>query len=247
MFPALAKEFDRPEPLATAHYQMRQAALDTLRKAGPDELISCYLETADVWHPNLRSLDVHDRRRSIRNDRKYERRAAKPYDGRWVEYVDCGRRSRGWCDWRGRSARLLACQGPPPAGWGRALENVQPNSLLNDPIAAKSQWSRQGKGSKKVHHAVYNSGTRPPTSITLSDWYRVLKVLRDIARETQPWPNAAPEKAALIDDAVTFLDKIGERAELEHRPVRPGARTPVVGTRCGGLSIVCWSSSSTGS
>jgi hypothetical protein len=81
---------------------------------------------------------------------------------------------------------------------------------LNDPLAAKAHWPRQGKGSRKVHHAVYHAGDPPPETVGLWDIYRAVKALLDLLRDTKPWPNASPEELKLLEEAEALLETVGE-------------------------------------
>ena len=207
VFMVLAKEYELSGPLATAHYEMRQEALGQLRSAGIDRVVCCHLEQlkggAQIYvHSKFWIVD--DRFVSI-GSTNVGRRSHTTDTELNVSMVDATLQQgeiAGLPRQVGKFARDLRLR-----VWAEHLN--LPESELADPIAAKAKWPRQGRGSKKVHHAAYHSGAPPQAVLGLSDWYEFLKALREIARQPAPWPNATSEELALVESATLLLDTVG--------------------------------------
>ena len=208
VFLVLAKAYDLFWPLSAAHYQMRKSALDTLRAAGAGRVTCCHLEqlksdTQIYVHSKFMIVDdrfvtIGSTNVGLRSHTTDSELNVGLVDNKLVDGEMGGVRVRV-CEFA-KELRLRI--------WNEHL-NI-PISELQDPIVAKASWPRQGKGSKKVHHAAYHSGELPSQQIGLWDIYRAVKALLDIFRDTQPWPNATPNEMTLLEDAVTFLEAVGE-------------------------------------
>lgn len=207
VFLVLAKANDQGGVVATAHYEMRQAALEMLRSAGADRVTCCHLEqlgsTTQIY-VHSKFMIVDDRFVTI-GSTNVGRRSHTTDSELNVSIVDTALED-GVIG--GTTVRV--------AKFARALRRRVWNEHLNvpidelaDPIAARARWPRQVKGSRKVHHAAYHSGVPPTTPITLADWYRLLKALRDLARLPTPWPNVTADDVLLVESAATTLETLG--------------------------------------
>ena len=204
----LAKEYDLPV-IAIAHYEMRRMVLATLRKAGGDKLVCCHLEQSGsskqiYVHSKFMIVDdcfvaIGSTNVGLRSHTTDSELHVGLVDSDLIEGIIDGRKVQV-C----RFAKELRIR-----IWKEHL-NV-PDAALLDPIAAKSQWPRQGEAGRptKVHHAVYHSGDVPPRETTISDWYNALKVIRDFLKQPQPLPNISRDELGLIDEAVQLFDRIG--------------------------------------
>lgn len=208
VFIVLAKTYDLPWLFATAHYQMRKAALDTLRAAGRERVLCCHLEQqksdtqiyvhskfmiVDDRFVTIGSSNVGHRSHSTDSELSVALVDNKLTDG------EMGGKNVPVCEFA-KDLRLRI--------WNEHL-NI-PISKLQDPIVAKALWPLQSKGSKKVHHAAYHSGEPPPEQIGLWDIYRGVKALIDFLRDIQPWPNVSPDEMALLEDVEKLLEAVGQ-------------------------------------
>lgn len=209
VFLVLAKEFDAGGLLSAAHYEMRKSALDAVRGAGVDRVVCCHLEqqsSATQVYVHSKFMIVDDRFVTV-GSANVGRRSHTTDSELHVSIFDTAHipgRMNGQPVTVCKFAKELRTR-----VWNEHL-NV-PESALDDPIAGKSRWPVQKKGSKKIHRAVFHDGEPPPVPITLRDWYRAIKAIQELVKDSKPWPNATADEIVLVDEALKVLDLAGDQ------------------------------------
>jgi phosphatidylserine/phosphatidylglycerophosphate/cardiolipin synthase-like enzyme len=233
VFLLLAKEFDLGGLAAIAHYEMRRDALDVVRAAGSDKVICCHLEqksSPTQIYVHSKFMIVDDRFVAI-GSTNVGLRSHTTDSELHVSILDTAIDENGLMN----GTKVTVCkfaQELRKRVWHEHL-NV-PESALHDPIAAKSHWPRQTKGSTKVHHAAYHSGEPPPEALTLLDWYALVMALRELAKEVRPWPNVTSAELELVERAANLMEK------LEDQVLKEGFTDLVIDAMLGPILAAAW-------
>ncbi|MEJ8849510.1 phospholipase D-like domain-containing protein [Variovorax rhizosphaerae] len=207
LFLVLARTYDADGLLRIAHCEMRKEALDAVRAAGAARVICCHLEQAarptQIYvHSKLvivddRYVTIGSTNVGLRSQTTDSELNVAMVDSAVVDGVMGGSPVRV-----GRFARELRLR-----LWSEHLG--LPAAQFDDPIASRSRWPTQRRGSRKVHHACFHAGDVPAADITLADWYQAMKALKELLGDARPWPNATPEEKTLVDVAMAVLEVTG--------------------------------------